>query len=46
MPYSKTNDTPKAKNAKKVWFDFEKEANVEPKVLKEIDRKMSCIEFI
>lgn len=46
VPYSKTNNSPKIKNVKNVWFDFDKEANVDPNILRYIDRKMSCVEYL
>ena len=46
VPYSKTNDSPKIKNVKRVWFDFDKEANIDPNILHDIDRKMSCVDYL
>ena len=46
VPYSRRNDSPKVENARNFWFDFDKEANVDPNILYDIDRKMSCVEYL
>ena len=46
VPYSRRNDSPKVENARNFWFDFEKEAAVDPNILYDIDRKMSCVEYL
>ena len=32
VPYSRRNDSPKVENARNFWFDFDKEANVDPNI--------------